>query len=1017
MDNSRPIADVVAPVVCVAHEKTLYVASSEGIEKCPAVCSKTCSTSTLVDVNHVPQLSTPRLLAAHVGAALTLFLATTDSTIVSTTLPTISSEFSASQLEYTWVGVSYMLTQTAFQPLYGKLSDLIGRKTVLYGSMVLFVVGSLLCGAAQSMIWLILARALAGIGGGGIVSLVWTITSEIVDLQSRAKWSQALSITWSCSAVAGPLLGGVFSGQNGTLSWRWAFYLNLPVCLVALIVLYISLRGVQLGSSKDTSWKAFGRTFDFLGLTSFMCGSSCLVIGFSFASDLGWTSPLTSTLIICGTLVLGLGGVYEIKTKRDALFPRSIFTDTTTVISLTINFLHNLAFTAGTYYLALYFQSVNGLSPLSAGIAMLPYSLGSSVASMPTAWFISYRQAKTCDTTGQKYVICIGLATAAVAFGLMISVDEKSPQILQYLYPLLAGIGLGMLFHAPYQVFSRALRATEMASGTSAFFLVRFTGATIGLSVAGAAFNSRLSQTLPGVGPSLDLEHLNLVQPPAFRAQAIHGVAVSIQISQLSWSSKPNNLLQAINRVLSRFGHPRMSSSVGPELAPVIKSRGAQKMQVYPSKFDSSALSSRPRSISRSTSSSSVPFDAKDVDVVRIEGLRHASGTLEARRYKTPEFAEHLLSILHALRMPVWCNHEITPQTLKIQKVSGSLTNAVFFVSCPSIPRVPIILLRIYGPSSGSLISRPRELHTLHILSSQYHIGPKVYGTFENGRVEEYFDSAALTAEDMRDPIISSWIGARMAELHQVDVDTIESQSPPSSPVPSRPTRAGDVWQIGVKKNVKSWLAAAREVLALPTVSEQLRIALDLDAFGQEWERYLSWLSNFEAQVGASPVVFCHNDAQYGNLLRMTRLKSGVPEHRQIIVVDFEYASPNPAAFDIANHFHEWTANYHGENPHLLKADRYPTLEQRYNFFAAYLTHYHHLNASISRAALESKMKILDEQVRAWSPASHAMWAVWGIVQAREALEGEDGDPEFDYIEYSRCRLEGFRREIRALSV
>ena len=117
---------------------------------------------------------------------------------------------------------------------------------------------------------------------------------------------------------------------------------------------------------------------------------------------------------------------------------------------------------------------------------------------------------------------------------------------------------------------------------------------------------------------------------------------------------------------------------------------------------------------------------------------------------------EQLLGILHGLRIPTWSHRAITADTVKIQKVSGSLTNAVFFVSCPSIPHTSILLLRIYGPSSGSLISRPRELHILHALSSRYHIGPRVYGTFENGRVEEYFDSGALTAADLRDAKVST---------------------------------------------------------------------------------------------------------------------------------------------------------------------------------------------------------------------------------------------------------------------
>ena len=207
--------------------------------------------------------------------------------------------------------------------------------------------------------------------------------------------------------------------------------------------------------------------------------------------------------------------------------------------------------------------------------------------------------------------------------------------------------------------------------------------------------------------------------------------------------------------------------------------------------------------------------------------------------------------------------------------MSGSLTNAVFFVSCPSVPGSRILLLRIYGPSSGSLISRPRELHTLHVLSSKYNIGPRVYGTFENGRVEEYFDSTALTASEMRDPEVSSWIGARMAELHGVDIDVVEYDA-----------QSGDASergiQLGVRKNVKSWLASAREVLALPSAPAAVRESLDLDRFEREWEQYMRWLDQKEKTDGASRRVFSHNDTQYGNLLRLRTLKEGQPAHRQV---------------------------------------------------------------------------------------------------------------------------------------
>ncbi|KAG5648208.1 hypothetical protein DXG03_006163 [Asterophora parasitica] len=413
------------------------------------------------------------------------------------------------------------------------------------------------------------------------------------------------------------------------------------------------------------------------------------------------------------------------------------------------------------------------------------------------------------------------------------------------------------------------------------------------------------------------------------------------------------------------------------------------------------------------SSTSSVQLTEGVVEVVREEGLRHANVKLEARQYKTHEFAVLLLECLRSLRVPFWSTPEITPGNISIHKVSGSLTNAVFFVSYPSVRTSRTVLLRIYGFSSGSLISRPRELHTLHILSSQYRIGPRVYGTFENGRVEEYFKSTTLTPSDIRDPTISRWIGARMAELHSVDIEVVENTSPE--------TRGeGKGWEIGARKNVTSWLGPAEEVLALSSVKDTVRAELDLQTFKQEWNKYLAWLSTVDDTHNGSRRVFAHNDTQYGNLLRLQDSKDFVDEHRQLIVVDFEYASPNPASFDIANHFHEWTANYHSDVPHLLNPSRYPTYKERRNLYIAYLGHTGTSGGEtpmLDDAELEVQLENLDKQVRYWSPASHAMWAIWGIVQASEYLEGNVEDFEFDYISYAICRLAAFRREIRALGI
>ncbi|KXN83599.1 Putative choline kinase [Leucoagaricus sp. SymC.cos] len=409
---------------------------------------------------------------------------------------------------------------------------------------------------------------------------------------------------------------------------------------------------------------------------------------------------------------------------------------------------------------------------------------------------------------------------------------------------------------------------------------------------------------------------------------------------------------------------------------------------------------------SASSSRTSLRLADTDADSIRVEGLRHARLFLKAKYHKTPGFASDVFELLRLLHVRYFNATDILPRGLVIRKISGALTNAVFFVSFPSTKGIRTVLLRIYGPSSGSLISRPRELHTLHILSSKYHIGPCIYGTFENGRVEEYFESTTLTPQDIREPEISRWIGARMAEFHSVDPDVVE----------------GEGWEIGVEKSVRSWLAPAREVLALASLPEDIKRELDLDAFKRDWDRYSRWLATVDDVHAGSRRVFAHNDTQYGNLLRLKHPKDGADDHCQIVVVDFEYAAPNPASYDIANHFHEWTANYHSETPHLLDVSRYPTLEQRRNFYLSYLRHtsfstkeFQHITDSDTE--LESAIVKLDRQVKFWSPASHAHWTVWGLVQARDNLENRNETPEFDYIGYARCRMACFRRGLRDLGV
>lgn len=252
-----------------------------------------------------------------------------------------------------------------------------------------------------------------------------------------------------------------------------------------------------------------------------------------------------------------------------------------------------------------------------------------------------------------------------------------------------------------------------------------------------------------------------------------------------------------------------------------------------------------------------------------LDAQTYAFLFLFCRKYKSLSFARSLLQIVTSLRISTWCNRAITAADVRVNKVSGALTNAVFFVSCPSIPGTSTLLLRVYGPSSGSLISRSRELEILHVLSSEYKIGPLIYGTFDNGRIEQHFDSVALTAADLRDPEISRWIAARMAELHQVDVDDVEGP-----PLSGR--------EDTVEKNVHAWLPHAREVISLPTTPLSFSRSFNLNSFADQWEKYMRWISLVEAREGPSRRVLAHNDTQYGNLLRMNPSPRNPKGHRQV---------------------------------------------------------------------------------------------------------------------------------------
>jgi drug resistance transporter, EmrB/QacA subfamily len=461
-----------------------------------------------------PGMPTERIRVIFGALMLVILLASLDQTIVATALPTIVGDLGGLQ-HLSWVVTAYLLASTVTGPIYGKLGDLYGRKVVLQTAIVIFLVGSALCGIAQGMTELIVFRALQGLGAGGLMVTTIAVVGDIIPPRDRGKYQGLFGAVFGVSTVIGPLLGGFFVDN---LSWRWIFYVNLPLGALALFVI-----GVVFHSRAEHVRHAI----DYLGAATLAGGLACIVLFTSLGGTTEpWGSVQSIALIVIGVVLLVVFLLVE-RRAQEPILPLELFRNRTFAVTSAIGFIIGLALFGSITYLPLFLQVVKGMSPTRSGLQLTPMMAGLLVTSIAAG--------RTISRFGRyRPFPIVGTAVMIVGMVLLARLNVHSSTTTAALDMLVLGLGLGMVMQVLVLAVQNAVEFRVMGVATSGSILFRQVGGSIGLAIFGAIFSNSLHSKLaaylpPGahvpktVSPAV-IKRL----PPKLHDAYAHAVAASL---------------------------------------------------------------------------------------------------------------------------------------------------------------------------------------------------------------------------------------------------------------------------------------------------------------------------------------------------------------------------------------------------------------------------------------------------------------------------------------------------------